>query len=394
MSTHDQPRRLSSGHRLALLAALVVVSAVVLAACGSDDDDDSADTSAGADTSASADTSAAAPEWCGDEPVTLGIQDGGGLNDWSKQSFEQVKVAADECPAIEDTIVVNAGFDPQKAVSGLQGMVAQDANAIVIIPDAGVCAELPSMRQATQRGVVVVPWAADPCGEAGTDFEEYIDFDNVGAGRLFAEFVGEQMGGKGNLLYLGGPAGNPVDAGEIKGMYEVLDEQYPDITVLDDVTEENWPATNWDPAEASKVTSALLAKYPQIDGIISSYGSVASAAVKEFEKDGRPIPPIATLEQNELACIYEDKKGTDDEFALATVSNRNWLGQVAVQRAVAAVNGVEWDGNAIVELPFVEDSSDPDLQPVCDPSAPAETFHSNQPEKADQQINELVYGES
>jgi ribose transport system substrate-binding protein len=389
MSNHDQSRPVLSGGRLALLAALVVVAALGLAACGSDDDSDST-----GDTSASADTGGDSPDWCGDEPVTLGIQDGGGLNDWSKQSFEQVKIAADECPAIEDTIVVNAGFDPQKAVSGLQGMVAQNANAIVIIPDAGVCAELPAMRQATQRGITVVPWAADPCGEAGTDFEEYIDFDNVGAGSLFAEFVGEQMGGKGNLLYLGGPAGNPVDAGEIKGMYEVLDEKYPDITVLDDVTEENWPATNWDPAEASKVTSALLAKYPQVDGIISSYGSVASAAVKEFEKDGRPIPPIATLEQNELACIYEDKKGTPDEFALATVSNRNWLGQVAVQRAVSAVNGIEWDGNPIVELPFVEDSTDPDLQPVCDPDAPAETFHSNDPAKADQQINELVYGES
>jgi ribose transport system substrate-binding protein len=389
MSTHERPRRRASWRAAALLAALIVLPAALLSACGSDDDSDS---SAGEATASA--SGGDSPEWCGDEPVTLGIQDGGGLNDWSKQSLEQVKIAAGECPAIEKQIVVNAGFDPQKAVSGFQGMVAQGANAIVIIPDAGVCAELPSMRQATQRGVVVVPWAADPCGEAGSDFEEYVDFDNIGAGRHFAEFVGEQMDGKGNLLYLGGPAGNPVDAGEIKGMYEVLDEKYPDITVLDDVTEENWPATNWDPAEASKVTSALLAKYPQIDGIISSYGSVASAAIKEFEKEGRPIPPIATLEQNELACIYEDKKGTPDEFALATVSNRNWLGQVAVRKAVAAVNGIDDPGKDIVDLPFVENSTDPDLQPVCDPNAPAEAFHSNEGAKPEQQINELVYGES
>jgi ribose transport system substrate-binding protein len=359
------------------------VAALVLAACGGDDDDDG-----GADSASAA--SGDVPEWCGDEKVTLGIQDGGGLNDWSKQSFEQVQEAVKACPNIDDTVVVNAGFDPQKAVSGLQSMISQQANAIVIIPDAGVCAELPTMRQATQRGITVVPWAADPCGEAGADFEDYVDFDNVGAGRQFAEFVAKQMGGKGNLIWLGGPAGNPVDAGEIKGMYEVLD-QYPDITVLDDVTEENWPVTNWDPAEASKVAAGLLAKYPQIDGIISSYGSVASAAVKEFEKAGRPIPPIATLEQNELACIYEDKKGTPDEFALATVSNRNWLGQVAVRKAVAAVNGIPDNGKSIVELPFVEDSTNPDAQPVCDPNAPAETFHSN--EQADEQIATLVDGQ-
>jgi ribose transport system substrate-binding protein len=383
MSTHDESRR-AQPRRVALLASLVVLAALALAACGGDDDD-SGDASAGA--SAGGD----APEWCGDEQVTLGIQDGGGLNDWSKQSFEQVQEAVKDCPNIEDTIVVNAGFDPQKAVSGLQGMISQQADAIVIIPDAGVCAELPTMRQATQRGIVVVPWAADPCGEEGTDFETYVDFDNIEAGRQFARFVGEQMGGKGNLIWLGGPAGNPVDAGEIKGMYEVLDAEYPDITVLDGVTEEKWPVTNWDPAEASKVAAGLLAKYPQIDGIISSYGSVAAAAVKEFEKAGRPIPPIATLEQNELACIYEDKKGTPDEFQLATVSNRNWLGQVAVRKAVASVNGIEDSGKSIVVLPFVENSTDDALQPVCDPNAPAETFHSN--EKADEQIATLVDGQ-
>ena len=383
MSTHDEPRR-GRPRRYIALFALVALSALLVAACGDDDDD------GGDGTTAASAASGDAPEWCGDEAVTLGIQDGGGLNDWSKQSFEQVQAAVDDCPNIEDTIVVNAGFDPQKAVSGLQGMIAQNANAIVIIPDAGVCAELPTIRQATQRGIVVVPWAADSCGEEGTDFETYVDFDNVEAGRQFARFVGEQMGGKGNLLYLGGPAGNPVDAGEIKGMYEILDAEYPDITVLDDVTEENWPVTNWDPAEAAKVSAALIAKYPQIDGMISSYGSVAGAAVKELQKAGRPIPPIATLEQNELACIYEDAKGTPDEFQLATVSNRNWLGQVAVRKAVAAVNGIEDTGNSIVVLPFSENSTDPELQPVCDPAAPAETFHSN--EKADQQIAELVDG--
>jgi ribose transport system substrate-binding protein len=384
MSTNDEPRRRNPRRYIALFA-LVALAALFVAACGDDDSDDGDNTSTGA-SAATGD----APEWCGDEKVTLGIQDGGGLNDWSKQSFEQVQAAVEQCPNIEDTIVVNAGFDPQKAVSGLQGMIAQNANAIVIIPDAGVCAELPTIRQATQRDIVVVPWAADSCGEEGTDFETYVDFENVEAGREFARFVGEQMGGKGNLLYLGGPAGNPVDAGEIKGMYEVLEADYPDIQVLDDVTEESWPVTNWDPAEASKVSAALIAKYPQIDGIISSYGSVAGAAVKELEKAGRPIPPIATLEQNELACLYEDKKGTPDEFQLATVSNRNWLGQVAVRKAVAAVNGIEDSGNAIVTLPFVENSTDPELQPVCVPGDPAETFHSN--DKADEQIATLVDG--
>jgi ribose transport system substrate-binding protein len=202
--------------------------------------------------------------------------------------------------------------------------------------------------------------------------------------------MAKQIGDKGNLIWLGGPAGNPVDAGEIKGMYEAL-KAHPNIKVLGDVTEKSWPVTNWDPAEATKVTGALLAKYPQIDGIISSYGSTAEAGLKAFEAAGRKVPPIATLEQNALACDWKKAQGTDKEFALATISNRNWLGRLAVRKAVAAVNGMPESGKAIVELPLVEDSTDPSLAPVCVESDPAETFHSN--DQAAEQLKTLVYGQ-
>ena len=122
MSTSDEPRR-GKTRRLMALFLLVSLAALFVAACGDDDDD-------GGSTNASSSSSGDVPEWCGDEKVTLGIQDGGGLNDWSKQSFEQVQAAVEDCPNIEDTIVVNAGFDPQKAVSGMQGMIAQGANAL------------------------------------------------------------------------------------------------------------------------------------------------------------------------------------------------------------------------------------------------------------------------
>jgi ribose transport system substrate-binding protein len=360
--------------------------------CGGDDDDGGGGGNAAGDTAAEGGGSGAPGDpsnWCGDKEVTLGIYDGGGLNDWSKESLKQVKLEAEKCPAIKKQIVVNAGFDPQKGVSGLRGLIAQGANAIVAIPDSGVCAELPAMRQATQRNVTVVPWAAAGCGKVGTDYEEYVDWDVVAAGRLWTEWMAERLKGKGNILWLGGPAGNPVDSGEIKGMYEVL-KQHPDIKVLDKVDEKNWPVTNWDPAEAQKVTAALLAKYKDIDGIISSYGSVSEAGVTAFENAGRKVPPIATLEQNALACDWKEKKGTKDEYDLATISNRNWLGRIAVRKAVAAVNGKEEPGKPIVELPLIEDSTDPDKAPVCNPEDPAETFHSN--ELPAKELESVVYG--
>lgn len=388
MSTHEQAPRFPWRRAAILSALLALACALVLSACGSSNDNT---TSTGTAASTTAKAATGAPAWRGKKAITLGIQDGGGLNAWSKSSYDQVKIEAAKCPQIQKTIVVNAGFDPQKSVSGFRGMVAQGANAIVIIPDSGVCAELPAMRQATQRKVIVVPWAANGCGQVGKDYQDYVDFDPVAAGKLWTEWMAKQLNGKGNILYLGGPAGNPVDAGEIKGMYESL-KAYPNMKVLGKVTEKDWPVTNWDPAQAAKVSAALLAKYPQIDAIISSYGSVAEAGLKSFEKANRKPPAIATLEQNQLACDWKERQGKSGEFALATISNRNWLGRIAVRKAVAAANGLPEPGKSIIELPLVEDSTNADLQPVCNPSDPPEAYHSSDaPEK---EIDTLVYGKA
>jgi ribose transport system substrate-binding protein len=377
------------GRLLAALATALVVPALALSACGdSDDDTTGAAASGGSSTSASS-GGGDRPAWCGDKDITLGIQDGGGLNAWSEASLAQVKLEAEKCPAISKQIVVNAGFDAQKATSGLQSLISQGANAIVIIPDGGVCAELPTMRQATQRGVKVAVWAADGCGKAGTDYVSYSDWDTVNNGRVLTEFVVKQMGGKGNLLFTGGPAGNPVDQGSAKGMFEVL-KKYPDVKVLDNVSEKRWPVTNWDPAQAQKVAAGLLAKYPKIDGIVDIYGASVEGELKAFKDAGRAYPAVGTSQLNSLACLYEKAKGTDAEFALATISNRNWIGRLAVRKAVAAVNEIDNTDKEIIPLPLLEDSTDSSKAPKCYSDKPPDYDPSN--DWTEEQVDALAAG--
>ena len=343
------------------MTAAVVISSLALAlgACGGDEEP-----AAGASPASTSAASGGNPSWCGDKQITLGIQDGGGLNAWSAASLQQVKLEAAKCPNIKKTIVVNAGFDPQKATSGIQSMISQGANAIVIIPDAGVCAELPALRQATQRGVKVATYAADGCGKVGTDYVSYSDWDPIANGKVWGKWVAEQIGGKGNVLYLGGPAGNTVDQGSITGVIEAL-KAYPDIKLLDGVTPKRWPVTNWDPAQAQKVAASLLAKYPKVDGLIEGYGANVPGEIKSFDDAGRKVPPIATIQLNALSCLYAKRKGTDEAFALATISNRNWTGRLAVRKAVAAANGIENDEPESLALPLLEDSTQPGKEPKC-----------------------------
>src|SRR4051794_10275820 len=163
--------------RVVTATASAALAVTLVAACGSNDKS-SSNASSG---------SGSGPSWCGKKPLVFGMQDGGGLNAWSKASATEVKKTVSMCPNISKTLTVNAQFDLQKGISGLQGMVAQGAKAIVIIPDAGGsgAAELAGIHNATNRGVTMVPWASDPGGKAGRDYLAYVDSDHKNDGKVW-----------------------------------------------------------------------------------------------------------------------------------------------------------------------------------------------------------------
>jgi ribose transport system substrate-binding protein len=174
--------------------------------------------------------------------------------------------------------------------------------------------------------------------------------------------------GKGNVIFTGGPAGNPVGAEQLAAIVKVF-AAHPGMKLL--TGNKSWPVTNWDPATAQKVTSALLAKYPKIDGIISNYGTDALASVRAFQAANRKLVPITTLDANGLSCIYKDKG-----VPLSTISSRNWLGRIAARKAIAAAEGIPNTEPNTYALPFYEDSlGNKPLQ--CNKSAAPDFYPSN-----------------
>ena len=100
--------------------------------------------------------------FCGTKPIVLGIHDGFGINGWSKTSMAAVRSEAAKCPNVKQMVRIGQG-DLQKSITDVNDMVAQGIDALVLIPDFGK-AQLPSIKAATDAGVKVVPWAADPGG--------------------------------------------------------------------------------------------------------------------------------------------------------------------------------------------------------------------------------------
>lgn len=312
--------------------------------------------------------------FCGDQPILLGVHDGFGVNAWSVASFAAVRSEAAKCPNVE-VIAAGANGDLQKAISDVNSWVAQGMNALVIIPDAGAPgAQLQSLQDATRQGVTVVPWGSDPAGVAGTDYLTYVDWDTVDSGRVWGQWMADTLGGTGKIVYLGGPAGVAVGLQQLDGIKEVL-ANYPDIELLTGDTD--YAVTNWDPATAQQAMTALLNQFPQIDGVISNYGTDADAAVRAFQAAGRELVPIATLEANALACGFEAAKAANPRYELATISSRNWLGRIAARKAIAAAQGIPNDEPSLFQLPLFEDTVN-GLAPQCDESLAPDQYLSNQ----------------
>lgn len=315
--------------------------------------------------------------FCGSKQITLGIHDGFGINAWSQASLAAVRSEAAKCPNVKQVVAIGEG-DLQKSISQVNSMVAQGVDALVLIPDFGQ-AQLASIRAATNAGVKVVPWAADPGGTPGQDYVSYVDWESPDAGTRWAQWMVRALGGKGDIVMIGGPAGNPVTAGQLASVVKVV-QQNPGMKLL--TGDKDWPVTNWDPATAQKVMSSLLARYPQIDGIISDYGTDALAATRAMTAANRPLVPIATLDANGLSCLYDKQKSAAPKFQLATISSRNWLGRIAARKAIAAAEGIADNEPSRFQLPIIEDSTG-SARPVCRSGVGDDFYDSNQIEPAD-----------
>ena len=338
--------RITKHRRLALVAASVALSAVALAGCsstnggGGDTGGNNLEGDIAAGSVGTVDQFADIADNCTADAkagsITLGVVDGGGTNSWSKTVLAEIESEAAKCPAIGKADYVAGSFDLETTTSGITSLAAKGTDIILVIPDAGPGeAHLAAIRQATQAGSIVVNFASDPQGKAGTDYLDYTDQSPKFVGTTKAQWLVDQLGDEGgNVVFFGGPAGALVSTQEYAGAVEVFADN-PQITLLSPEP----IATNWDPAQAQQAMAGLLSGGDKIDAVIADYGASASGVIRAYEAAGITLPLIATTDDNSLSCGFAALKATNPDYELATVSSRTWNGRVALRKALAAFTG-------------------------------------------------------
>ena len=246
-------------------------------------------------------TSPAPRHWCGTKKITFALLDGFGGNSWRLVTTASGKDEAAKCPSVTKFQYADGQGNVQKAISDIKGMVSTGVDAMVVFPDAGK-AVLPALTSAYKAGVVTVPYRVDPGGKAGENYDAWIGSDFSNDGVNWANWIKESVPNGGNILFLGGPAGNSQSASE----YDALRKTLPDTYKF--IGQTPFQPTNWDPTKTQQLLTADIAKYPKIDVIVSDFGPTLVSSLPLFPKSGRDIPALATSDGNSLSCFWKDSQ--------------------------------------------------------------------------------------
>ncbi|MGO4567056.1 substrate-binding domain-containing protein [Rhizobium sp. 2YAF20] len=300
---------------------------------------------------------------CGDKPASLAMIDGYGGNTWRKIAFQEMKDEASRCPNVNKIAYSDAGGDAQKYNSDINSFVAQGYDIIMTFADFGDAA-LPAYRTAMQAGAVVVPYNAKLTGTPGVDYTANPHQEMTEVGREMARWAGTNIK-SGNVVFLGGFPGAATSTAIMQGIRDEV-KNYPDLKLLD----ENYVATNWNPADAQKVVAGLIAKYPKIDVVMSDYGVISLAGIKAFQDAGLPVPAQTVLaSQNDINCKYLDDKAAGKGWQYMSLDSTITIVRFALRRGLAAFEGTKLDETTdLVPLTYVD--SFKNQNPKCDKNLP------------------------
>jgi ribose transport system substrate-binding protein len=317
-------------------------------------------------------TAAHAPSWCGSKKISLALLDGFGDNNWRLLVRGEAYNEALKCPSVTKYVYQDGHGNTQTAISQIKSVASEGISAMVVFPDAGK-AVLPALTSAYHAGPVVVPYRVFPGGTTGTNYNYFIDTKFVQEGTFWAKFMVKALHGKGNIANLGGPPANSQSLQEYQGMQAVF-KNYPGIHF---VGQTPFNVTNWDPAQTEKVVTALLAKYPKIDGITTDFGAALADSFGAFTRAGRKIPAVATEDSNLLSCDWKKLHASDPKFQLETVDSQTWMVRTAVDFAVAkASGGTIPSSNLAPQFEFENQLTGKPFPPTCAANLPPTTLLS------------------
>lgn len=297
----------------------------------------------------------------GDGELTIGLAETNGVNGLRRMWRLEGTAQALAHPEVGKVVYLDAHGDLQTFLSNFRSLISQKVDIIIGSFDLGE-AVLPVVREATEAGIIVVPYGQIiPGAKAPDDYALYVGNDNCTSWKAEAETAVAQFGeGQRYGLYTG-PAGNPY--------FSVWQPCVEEVLKAHDWEQVISGNTDWTPQGEQQAGAALIASGEDLDVIFYDYN--AEGLVQPF-LDADETPPAIFAQSNDAAYwkLYQDARAAGHDFPAYVAAVGSWSFRVAVTAAVDRATGVEVADEIILPTKVAQLA---DLLDYYDPELPALT---------------------
>jgi ABC-type sugar transport system substrate-binding protein len=292
--------------------------------------------------------------------LTVAMADGFGENVWREVTHMEYVLGALTYPQIGKIIYTSGQNNTQKQISDFRSLIAQKVDLIIGFPDAGE-ALLPSYREATKRGIVVVPYTSTPGGNAGKDFASFVAEDLCQLGKNFAGVLNSTVK-SGKVVFLGGTPGNGLSKAWQACEKPALAKSISVVGTAD---------TNWTRQGTLQAMSGFLSKYPDLKGISYEYADGFLGGVRAYQAAHKPINVVLTLRTDEMGLFCEWKKINNPGFKIYYSQGGNFQSRIALTTGMMKLSGAKVPATVILPAKMRQVTKS-----TCNPGIPGQTSAS------------------
>ena len=234
-------------------------------------------------------------------------------------------------------VILDGESDSDTQNTGIDNLINQNVDLIILVPfDAEQ--QIPAVEAAVDAGIPLL----EVCLQTADDDLRtcFVGSDDTTSGILEMQYLAEQMGEAGNVVYLHGPTGQDSEIKRHEGANQVI-ETYPDIQVVAE------KVCNWDRAEAMAAVENILQSGMEVNAIFSENDEMALgayAAIEGTEWEDKIV--IGGID-----CISDALQAVKDgKIACTVLQDAKLQASEVVDAAYAVLNGEEIE--KYIEVPY------------------------------------------
>jgi len=279
--------------------------------------------------------------------ITIGFSNlGSGVNSYVATYLDSFNAYAKELGV--KTVVLDAQVDPAKQSDQVRDLIAQKVDVMVVWP-VNAKAIVPALRRAHDAGIPVVVTNSQADASADPYFSSFSGPDNYVQAQAAAEMMVKALGGKGNIVIIGGLPGYTVAQLREKGFLDTI-AKYPDIKILD-----NQPA-DWSRSKAQSVMENFIVRFgDKIDGVYSAdsdMGVGALSAVKAAVAEKKiPEGHVKFTDCTLFSAAYDEIKAGN--YYGSVLQSPVVDAQSAIRAAILVAEGQKVDKNLYFKSPSI-----------------------------------------